>query len=1398
MKGVDGIEGIDSLENLMEPRMLGIPSDQRWGSTASASARAITCLLALLHASRISLGEPVRPMAEVPPHDSPWIETDKPGIDTVFLWKFRSEEEKSALEEAALEEDLFDEGDKVPAATPDGADVAALPRAAQASAPKLQGGAKLAAKSGRFGGGLALDGSGQARAESLQLRSLLIGHKGITLDLWIRPSGEPTSREPECLVSIPDVARRDALSLTREAGGRVVVRWRGEKKLTHPQACPTGRWTHLALLLSSSGINRGISAELQMVWTGLQLGVNGHMLEADRPDWLNGESEDPVRARTRCFAKIVGSQILLGRWRGESGFRGMLDEVRLRRGPHHFYPWDLGWQELPEERREIEPEPPYFRTGRVLTRFRFDGSVEPEAFTGLSREGKADESHFQRGLKGQALDLTRIDQTDFQMKGYSILPPKEGTIEFWFRPLNWDNFYIGNYAGTDLKWYWLMTLTAKGARAPSKNLEVFRGRALKDHKLHWQKFHPGTWSHMLISVKNGGPTRYVNGQPQKLWQGGLVYRGHPFSREPLQKWLERTGGKDDGTWTLKFVPSPTLIDELSIYSWSMTAEEAWNAYARWLPDASEEMKPLPAFRVDFDYFAHSWSLEERLVARLTCLPIGHTKPVSADIEIRAEDAGEPRFRVERQALDETGVLTVTVKHRFPFGRYPVIVRSRDAAGAVLKEEKLAYLREKPPWLGNTLGKERTVPEPWTPMETDGAQIRVIGRKIHLGPDGLPKQIETLGRQVLAEPITIRVAGPAGTGGLEGRGTRFTETASDRVSWKAELAGSGLSAELSAWMEFDGLLYCAVTLRPIAGAEVPLKELDLDFPMRPEAATQLIANGGGNNFRVSWIAKMIPPGEGSVWNSLDKPYPAFRRAHGLSNYMPHIWLGNDEVGLYVGGENDQGWTVNADTPAQEVLRRDHAVVFRMNVIRTATVIGKDGHRFHFVILPTPAKPEPPDWRQQLAVGGVNFGSCDTFGGFDMKTDPADPNPGDCFLLEPRSWEHAEEMAPQCRAKWGRCILYTDASWPGYGSSFRDWNHDLHAGTGRHAWIQEFEDYVVWCVNEFLRRGLIDGVYWDDVSVGYTLSLASTAYPYAGSKNGRRVGFTALAQRRTFMRLWRVFLAHGKEPCIWPHMTFCYEVPLFSFCRYLTNGEIFSGVKEFRPRDAMDCWSPQTLRILGGAAKWGTGIHFCSTLPKTLPDTGAARQWAYPQRRTEDAAFMAADIMAASNSLIMKLKAEGFFSGPVRAFPWWKAGEVLDITFPEGANVLASVYVQENRAIVFVANRDREPREVAIQLKEGSLFRSKKEISWCDLDPGLKPPKSAAASKEEIARATNPLERRNTLDLGEEITEDTLLDELEGTTRQDRDLARLTLRTEGNAAQVLIRARDYRILEARLRR
>lgn len=220
---------------------------------------------------------------------------------------------------------------------------------------------------------------------------------------------------------------------------------------------------------------------------------------------------------------------------------------------------------------------------------------------------------------------------------------------------------------------------------------------------------------------------------------------------------------------------------------------------------------------------------------------------------------------------------------------------------------------------------------------------------------------------------------------------------------------------------------------------------------------------------------------------------------------------------------------------------------------------------------------------------------------------------------------------------------------------------------------------------------------------------------------------------------------------------------------------------------------------GSVKWGTGYSNLSTLPRTLPDTAVARQWAYPQQRTETGLYIANDQMGPADGLGQVLVKEKIFEGPVKAYPWWKSAEVVKLTAPQDAKVLASAYRAEgDRALVLVVNLDREEREVSVELVKGSLFPENANIAWRDIDPGLTPPAEAAAGSEEIKKTS--IGAGVAIDItGDKAQEnaESVDDELAGTSVQGRALKRLGLKIEGNTLRTAVRARDYRVFEARLK-
>lgn len=1317
-------------------------------------------------------------MQAVQIHDIYWAGAPKSDPHTIFVWQFDSQGEATSAElDAMLEEELDALGDG------GGEPAAALPAVQSQIKYALAGGAEEVG-GGRYGGGLALRG-GTATSDPVDLRLVLRSEGALTVDFWLRVEGAGAAGT---LLTLADLGKQTPVCLRLEAGGSLTAAI-GSAARTHPQRLAPGCWTHVAVVLRAGA--RGVPT--------VCLGVNGRFAEVD----------GSRAQRAQGLAERLADTVVLG-----AGTGIQLDAVRLSKRERFFYEW--GGDSLAEANAErpLASGPPYFVREGLSVYCPFDGRLAPDVFAGGGVPGKAEESFFGPGVRGQALDLSRIDETGFALPGYSVWPDGKGAMEFWFRPKDWNNFFVGGFRGEGVTRQPLLLLThAKGARSYQawKRVTLLAGRAGQDASKPWTRFHPGTWTHVVITwtakAKHG--TVYINGERQSFGQVAAALSNHlPAVRKMRADWEKQGGDKDDGTYQLVFHASPTLIDELRIYPWTLSPEEAWNAYARYLPDAAQRLAVLPPIKVDFEYQAHNWDNRKRLRVHLSCLPSGGIAPATAQLTLRQGDAS--RFADKAVPLDENGRATVVVEQAFDFGEYAVQVASFGKEGQALERLDTTYARIKPVWHGNALGKARTVPAPWEPMVVSERTVRVWGREVTIGPGGLPEAIKTLGRTLTAAPATLSATVGGKAVSFTPGAVRITEAEKDRVAWESTLTGGSVAARVSAWMEYDGLVY--YTVRLVAPEPVEVEALDVSFPLAGREVSQLIGNTGGGNFRASWDIRMLAKEEGSIWSSL-KCRPKIQRGVKFGNFFPQIWVGGDDIGLSFSGDNDRGWTPDDKTPAQEVVRRGETVEFQMHVIRKPVTVEKE-RVFSFILLPTPAKPEPQGWRgwNRMARGTPNasYDVIDDFNGFPLKADPDNPQALN-FAIEPASWEAAAKQHKSLTDKFGAenpVFIYIDYSWPRPGESFADWNHDLWAGTGRIAWLPEFEDYMVWAMNEYLERGLIDGIYIDDTSMGRTYSLQSTAYPIDWDLPDlpkRRVGFNTMGARRFCQRMWKLFRAKGKEPHILPHMTYCFELPLFSFCNAIVNGEArMIGLAS--KRDTMDNWSRATLRIMGNAPKWGVATFWKPTVEVSEGVPKALEAWHYRQCRTLQANVMQADMWylwtyPTARVILPSLLEFDMRDPAMRFLPYWKNDGVTTVAGPASQDLVVGLFVKREKghALLMLSNFAREDQEATLALDVQKLFGTDGTVRWRDADCSLQPPKELTASAADIAAAETKMRAGGAglggddEDLGEEDLE-SLLEEQVPAAEQEQQ--RLAIQADGNTVRLVVRKRDYRLLDIRL--
>ena len=252
---------------------------------------------------------------------------------------------------------------------------------------------------------------------------------------------------------------------------------------------------------------------------------------------------------------------------------------------------------------------------------------------------------------------------------------------------------------------------------------------------------------------------------------------------------------------------------------------------------------------------------------------------------------------------------------------------------------------------------------------------------------------------------------------------------------------------------------------------------------------------------------------------------------IGNYVPYIWLGAEERGLCVFGENDRGWVTDPKTPCQELVRRGDVLELRLNLVAQRTTFAQP-RRIVIGFQATPTKPLPANWRlwaesyaTKLPPGGkrITFnGSCWTWGALtpclDVYPRDADLTLWDEFAKTKRTgvvnqeyferWLAGYPNKTEDERKLNRnninygfhilksqptdVLVYTNARGVRFdtpeGQTFLDeWHrdpfttrtwakgdgvaYDLNPG-------ESFRDYAVWYYQRMLAT-FADHIYWDDI-------------------------------------------------------------------------------------------------------------------------------------------------------------------------------------------------------------------------------------------------------------------------------------------------------------------------------
>lgn len=171
------------------------------------------------------------------------------------------------------------------------------------------------------------------------------------------------------------------------------------------------------------------------------------------------------------------------------------------------------------------------------------------------------------------------------------------------------------------------------------------------------------------------------------------------------------------------------------------------------------------------------------------------------------------------------------------------------------------------WLNSILAQDNTVIAPYTALQLQNNTISMLGRKIELNIDGLPKQIQTFFTEemtgyknepnnILAAPFHFVVINNADGKEMQwnNNGVQFTLQTPGTIQWTSSSSNDTLQMDIKASLEFDGFI--AYTVKLTALQNISLSDIALQIPFTKESSKYLIGLGqkGGerpDNFQWKW-------------------------------------------------------------------------------------------------------------------------------------------------------------------------------------------------------------------------------------------------------------------------------------------------------------------------------------------------------------------------------------------------------------------------------------------------------------------------------------------------------------------------------------------------------------------
>lgn len=401
------------------------------------------------------------------------------------------------------------------------------------------------------------------------------------------------------------------------------------------------------------------------------------------------------------------------------------------------------------------------------------------------------------------------------------------------------------------------------------------------------------------------------------------------------------------------INSPALTDELIATHITITSPDRTIVYYKrdfsWQinrPSTIWNIEADAAKRIDtqFAYFPSFNTMHVKV--DISKLP-QHSEVKAVQLSIRRKDSSQIIAQIMMPPLkDNSSELTQWNIPVLDEGNYELVTALQ---GVTVAPQIESFVRHHFPWEGNQLGLSDIVVPPFTPIQVDGNQVNTVLRQHQMNGLGLWNQVVADKQPLLKGPMRLEATINGKLLSAHGM-VKITSQKNMQATMHADWRAGNLKGSTQSVWDYDGVMKSTFILNPIAQK---VDNLTLIIPLDDKQMPLMHTCTDGIRFN---YAGKVPEGNGVIWNSTKAAHNSI-----IGNYVPYIWLGGQERGLAVFGDNDAGWITDDKLPCQEIVRSDDGTLeLRLHLIQTPSSWNQT-RKITIGFQATPVKPMPKNWR-----------------------------------------------------------------------------------------------------------------------------------------------------------------------------------------------------------------------------------------------------------------------------------------------------------------------------------------------------------------------------------------------------------------------------------------------------